>query len=65
MMRKVIVGVSALALVIAAARAGAAQRIKAGVLNCDMSAGIGLHHRIAKAVSCMFTPGSPGPAGKL
>jgi Protein of unknown function (DUF992) len=38
-----------------------AQRVKAGVLNCDVSAGIGLIIGSQKSVNCLFTPDLPGP----
>jgi Protein of unknown function (DUF992) len=38
-----------------------AQRIRAGVLNCDVSAGIGLIIGSQRQVNCLFTPDVPGP----
>jgi hypothetical protein len=38
-----------------------AQRVKAGILNCDVSAGIGLIIGSQKSVNCLFTPDVPGP----
>src|SRR5438445_1964441 len=54
------------AAVVAAALAAAvdpaaAQQIRAGVLNCDVSAGIGLIIGSQKQVSCMYQPELPGP----
>jgi hypothetical protein len=37
------------------------QRVKAGVLACDISAGIGLIIGSQKQVTCMFSPDQPGP----
>src|SRR4030081_3646578 len=38
-----------------------AQRIRAGVLNCDVSAGIGLIIGSQRSVNCLFTPDLGGP----
>src|SRR3984893_2622930 len=38
-----------------------AQRIRTGVLNCDVSAGIGLVIGSQRSVNCLFTPDQPGP----
>ncbi len=37
------------------------ERMKAGTLTCDISAGIGLIITSKKQVTCMFTPSQPGP----
>ena len=37
------------------------QRHKAGILTCDISAGIGLIITSKKHLTCMFTPSQPGP----
>jgi hypothetical protein len=57
------VGVAAVVLAAACLTAGGAQaqRIKAGVLNCDVSGGIGLIIGSQKSVSCIFSPDRPGP----
>jgi Protein of unknown function (DUF992) len=55
------IGAVALALAVASADPAAAQRIKAGVLSCDVSAGIGLIIGSQKQVSCAFSPELPGP----
>jgi Protein of unknown function (DUF992) len=47
-------------LVLALAEPAAAQRIKAGLLTCDVSAGIGLIITSQKQVSCAFKPDQPG-----
>src|SRR5438093_2563109 len=61
--RKVIgaVGATVLALTIAWSGPASAQRIKAGVLACDVAAGWGWIIGSAKSVSCVFTPDLPGP----
>jgi Protein of unknown function (DUF992) len=51
----------ALALTVASTQPAAAQRIRAGVLTCDVSAGIGLILGSQRQVSCLFSPDSPGP----
>src|SRR5258707_12276795 len=38
-----------------------AQRIRTGVLNCDVSAGLGLIIGSQRSVNCLFTPDTPGP----
>ena len=53
-----------LAAVMIAAFTGSAQaqdRVQAGQLTCDVSAGIGLIIGSQRTVSCTFTPSSPGP----
>ena len=44
------------------AAAQPAERVKAGTLNCDISAGIGLIIGSHKEVQCLFTPDVPGPS---
>jgi Protein of unknown function (DUF992) len=62
-MRRAVIG--ALILAVAAmsfnARTAQAQRIRTGVLNCDVSAGIGLIIGSQRSVNCLFTPDLPGP----
>jgi hypothetical protein len=60
MYRKAI-GAAALALALASSGPAAAQYIKAGMLNCDVSAGWGWIIGSVKSVSCVFTPDIPGP----
>jgi hypothetical protein len=51
-------------LAAAAALAGpvqAQERVQAGQLTCDVSAGIGLIIGSQRNVSCTFTPSTPGP----
>jgi hypothetical protein len=55
------IGVAALALAVASADPAAAQRVRTGVLTCDVSAGIGLIIGSQKQVSCAFVPDRPGP----
>ena len=53
-----------LAAVMIAAFTGSAQaqdRVQAGQLTCDVSAGIGLIIGSQRNVSCTFTPATPGP----
>src|SRR3954468_6257548 len=59
MKRMMALGIAA--LVLAAADPAAAQRIKAGILDCDVSGGFGLIIGSQKSVSCTFTPDIPGP----
>ncbi len=55
------VGASMLALMFALTAEAPAQRVKAGVLNCDVSAGVGFLIGSQKEVSCIFTPDQHGP----
>lgn len=50
----------AVALAVVFADPAAAQRIKAGVLTCDVSGGIGFIIGSQKQVSCVFSPDQPG-----
>ena len=50
-----------LAAVSASPQAAQAQRIRAGVLNCDVSGGLGLIIGSQRTVNCLFTPDIPGP----
>ena len=62
-MRRASIG--ALILLLAAAtfssQSAQAQRIRTGVLNCDVSAGLGLIIGSQRSVNCLFTPDVPGP----
>jgi hypothetical protein len=62
-MRRAFLGALILALGAMAfdAERAQAQRIRAGVLNCDVSAGIGLIIGSQRSVNCLFTPDGPGP----
>ena len=55
------VGAAALTLVIAFAEPAAAQRVRAGVLTCDISAGMSFIVGSQKSVACTFAPEPPGP----
>ena len=55
------IGVAALALAVMSVDPAAAQRARAGVLTCDVSAGIGLIIGSQKQVSCVYAPDRPGP----
>jgi len=50
-----------LLLVAASADPAAAQRVRAGLLTCDVSAGIGLIITSQQEVSCVYAPEGPGP----
>jgi hypothetical protein len=60
----VLVNTVALVAAIASSDPGAAQQVtpqaKAGVLTCDVSAGIGLIVGSQKQISCAFAPQGPG-----
>ncbi len=61
-MKKHIAGAGVLAAALIAASASPAQeRIQAGSLTCDVSAGIGLIVGSHRQVYCTFTPAVPGP----
>jgi Protein of unknown function (DUF992) len=47
---------TAIVLALALAEPAAAQRIKAGLLTCDVSAGVGLIITSQRQVSCAFKP---------
>jgi uncharacterized protein DUF992 len=59
-MSRQIVGLAAFALMALAADPAAAQQVRAGVLNCDVSGGFGFIIGSQKSVSCLFTPDRPG-----
>ena len=60
-MMRTIIGASALAFTIAIASPATAQRIKAGVLTCDVSAGMGFIIGSSKTVTCTFRSDQAGP----
>jgi len=60
-MFRYMIGAAALAMVVALAEPAAAQRIRAGLLTCDVSGGIGLVLGSQKQVSCVYNPDFPGP----
>jgi len=52
---------TALALVLGGTAMAQEERVQAGTLGCDISAGIGLVIGSQRTVSCTFTPSTPGP----
>jgi hypothetical protein len=54
-------GIIAMAIAFGSAGPASAQWAKAGVLNCDVSAGWGFIIGSSKSVACVFTPDRPGP----
>jgi hypothetical protein len=56
-----VIRAAVIALAAASVDSAAAQQIRAGILNCDVSAGIGLIIGSQKQVSCMYQPELPGP----
>jgi hypothetical protein len=59
MLRRII-GSAAILLAAASSVPAAAQDIKAGVLTCDVSAGLGFIIGSKKQITCAFTPEGPG-----
>jgi hypothetical protein len=55
-----VVGFVAIVLAIASGAPAAAQDIRAGLLTCDVSAGMGFIIGSKKQISCAFTPEGPG-----
>jgi hypothetical protein len=55
------IGAAAFALTVASVDPAGAQRIKAGLLTCDVSAGIGFIIGSQKTVSCVYAPEPAGP----
>jgi Protein of unknown function (DUF992) len=53
--------VLALAVVSSPVEPASAQRVRAGLLTCDVSGGIGLIITSRKEVSCAYAPDVPGP----
>ncbi len=60
-MSRTFITAAVLALAAVAGTAQAQERVQAGSLTCDVSAGIGLIIGSQRNVSCTFTPASPGP----
>jgi Protein of unknown function (DUF992) len=58
--RRIGLGAVALMLALASAQPVAAQQVRAGLLTCDVSAGIGLIVTSQKALYCTFAPDQPG-----
>ena len=59
-MRIVRIAAATLLLAIAAAEPAAAQQVRAGLLTCDVSAGIGLIITSQKQLTCTFAPDRSG-----
>jgi len=55
------IGAMAVALTLASVDPAAAQGVRAGVLTCDVSGGIGLIIGSQKQVSCVYAPDMPSP----
>src|SRR5258708_21680032 len=62
-MRRAVMGalILALAAVSFNPQVAQAQQIRTGVLNCDVSAGLGLIIGSQRSVNCLFTPDLGGP----
>jgi hypothetical protein len=56
-----LIAAGALVLAVGSTPPAAAQRIKAGILTCDVSAGVGFIIGSQKEVSCLFAPDQSGP----
>jgi hypothetical protein len=52
---------SILALVVMTSPGGADNKVKSGILDCDISAGVGLIFTEKQAMDCKFTPLGSGP----
>ena len=63
-MLRYVVGAAAIVLTIASAEQTAAQQVRAGLLTCDVSAGIGFIIGSQKQISCVFSPDQPGWPGR-
>jgi hypothetical protein len=59
-MKHYFIKAAGIVLAFALVEPAAAQRIKAGLLTCDVSAGIGLIITSQRLVSCTFKPDQPG-----
>jgi len=60
-MLRLAVGAIAVAAAVMTTEPAAAQRVKAGLLTCDVSVGLGFIIGSSKQVSCLFSPDQPGP----
>ena len=60
-MSRYAIGAAVLALTVVAVAPASAQRMRAGLLTCDVSAGIGFIIGSQKSVSCVFAPEPAGP----
>jgi hypothetical protein len=56
------IGAAAMVAASALAQPAATQQTRAGLLTCDLSAGLGLIVTSQKQVSCSFAPDRPGVA---
>jgi hypothetical protein len=54
------IGTAAIVLAVASAAPAAAQQVRAGLLTCDVSAGIGLIITSKKELTCTFAPDRAG-----
>jgi hypothetical protein len=55
-MNRNVIGAVAVALLLASVAPAAAQRVRTGLLDCDVSGGFGFIIGSQKSVSCVFTP---------
>jgi hypothetical protein len=60
-MSRNVVGAAAVALVLASIQPAAAQRVRSGLLDCDVSGGFGFIIGSQKSVQCVFTPDQAVP----
>jgi Protein of unknown function (DUF992) len=60
-MLRYVIGAAALALAFVPADPAGAQRVRAGVLTCDISPGLSFVIGLEKTVACNFAPEPPGP----
>jgi hypothetical protein len=60
-MTRYLIAAGALAVALVSSDPAPAQRIKAGVLTCDVSGGLGFIVGSQKEVSCLFSPDQSGP----
>jgi hypothetical protein len=60
-MVRYVIGAAALALAVVPVDPAGAQRVRAGVLTCDISAGLSFLIGSEKTVACNFAPEPPGP----
>jgi Protein of unknown function (DUF992) len=60
-MLRYVIGAAALALAFVPADPAGAQRVRAGVLTCDISPGLSFVIGSEKTVACNFAPEPPGP----
>ena len=60
-MLRYVLGAAALALAVVPVDPAGAQRVRAGVLTCDISGGLSFIVGSEKSVNCNFAPEPPGP----